>query len=523
MAVRRRQTAPRRRDRAAAASSSSASRTSRPGSPIVLDRQGLGEAERGDLAVVRTGRGRARVERVLGQRRPDRERARGAARRAGRPRRRSSRTTPPEPSARRPRRPARAAHVHDRPRDGEGLRRRALVPPRGRRDPRLGAHRRRLVLRAGRARRSTAAPPSARFSTYVPGLVAPMLPHELADDLLQPAPAPGPAHASRSRSPPERRAALLPLGDPQRRAAHLRPGGAILRRERAEPEIAEELELARAARAELRRRRFARGALRIETPEIELRVRRPRRRRAGLVGERAARAHARRGADDPRQRGASPSSSPAAGARRSTACTSGPTRSRSRCSSPSSPTSTCRRRPCPSTLTPADGGRARRRDRASASPSTSTQSGRGREAFPVARPARAQAGALRPARTSATPGSRAPRTATSPRRSAATPTSSSTARSCASSASPTTRRRTTSASSPSTARRASARRRRSSTSPTTICLAWLLEARAVRARLGGAVGGRDHRRDRLGPLRPLRRRVRGRSCPRAGCPATTSS
>src|SRR6266487_5903024 len=38
-----------------------------PGVPLVLDRKGLGDAGPGDLAVVRTGRGRARLERVLGK------------------------------------------------------------------------------------------------------------------------------------------------------------------------------------------------------------------------------------------------------------------------------------------------------------------------------------------------------------------------------------------------------------------------------------------------------------------------
>src|SRR4029453_247292 len=37
-----------------------------PGTPIVLDRMSLHGAERGDLAVVSSGRGRAKVERVLG-------------------------------------------------------------------------------------------------------------------------------------------------------------------------------------------------------------------------------------------------------------------------------------------------------------------------------------------------------------------------------------------------------------------------------------------------------------------------
>ncbi len=42
-----------------------------------------------------------------------------------------------------------------------------------------------------------------------------------------------------------------------------------------------------------------------------------------------------------------------------------------------------------------------------------------------------------------------------------------------------------------------------------ICLAWLLEDVLLERGLGGAVGGRDHGRDRLRPLRPLRRRLRG--------------
>ena len=37
-----------------------------PGVPIVIDRHGIGDAGPGDLAVVRTGRGRARIECVLG-------------------------------------------------------------------------------------------------------------------------------------------------------------------------------------------------------------------------------------------------------------------------------------------------------------------------------------------------------------------------------------------------------------------------------------------------------------------------
>ncbi len=57
-----------------------------PGVPIVIDRHGLGAADAGDLAVVRTGRGRARRAgaRPGG---PHRGRARGASRAGGRDRR----------------------------------------------------------------------------------------------------------------------------------------------------------------------------------------------------------------------------------------------------------------------------------------------------------------------------------------------------------------------------------------------------------------------------------------------------
>ena len=37
-----------------------------PGTPVVVDRKGLGDARPGDLVSVTTGRGRARVERVIG-------------------------------------------------------------------------------------------------------------------------------------------------------------------------------------------------------------------------------------------------------------------------------------------------------------------------------------------------------------------------------------------------------------------------------------------------------------------------
>ena len=178
----------------------------------------------------------------------------------------------------------------------------------------------------------------------------------------------------------------------------------------------------------------------------------------------------------------------AGAATRSTASTSGPTRRRSSCCSRSSPTSTCRRRPRPSG--------SRRSQAAVLAGEISKRVAAVRRAVrarargvPVARPARAQAGAVRPARISATPGSRAPRTATSPRRSGATRTSSSTARllrELGLVGRPRARR--PAPSSPSTPRSASERRRKLEYLADDICLAWLLERRALRAAAGTSAG-----------------------------------
>jgi ribonuclease R len=105
------------------------------------------------------------------------------------------------------------------------------------------------------------------LSTYVPGMVAPMLPHEIADDLC-------------SLRPGQDRLTVTvevaPGGETNfyrsviRSAARLTYGQAeaiLAGRERAEPAVAEALGLAQEVSAELRRRRFARGALRIESPD----------------------------------------------------------------------------------------------------------------------------------------------------------------------------------------------------------------------------------------------------------------
>ena len=101
------------------------------------------------------------------------------------------------------------------------------------------------------------------FSTYVSGLVAPMLPPELSNDACSLRP-----HVDRLCVTVE----LPPSGQPLfyrsviRSDARLTYGQA---QRRDVPEaVAAELELAAAYSADLRRRRFARGALRIDRPEL---------------------------------------------------------------------------------------------------------------------------------------------------------------------------------------------------------------------------------------------------------------
>ena len=101
------------------------------------------------------------------------------------------------------------------------------------------------------------------FSTYVPGLVAPMLPPELSNDLCS------------LKQDVDRLCVTVempPNGEPTfyrsiiRSKARLTYGEA--ERRQAEPAVVAALELTDRLTAEMRDRRFARGALRIESPEI---------------------------------------------------------------------------------------------------------------------------------------------------------------------------------------------------------------------------------------------------------------
>ena len=101
------------------------------------------------------------------------------------------------------------------------------------------------------------------FTTYVPGLAAPMLPPELADDRCSLRP-----HEDRLTVTVE----LVPDGEPRiyrsviRSAARLTYAQA--ERREAEAAVAAALEQIDKLTAAIRERRFARGALRIESPEI---------------------------------------------------------------------------------------------------------------------------------------------------------------------------------------------------------------------------------------------------------------
>jgi ribonuclease R len=235
-----------------------------PGVPLVLETKGIGDLEQGDLAVVRTGRGRARVERALGSARRI-ENVLEALLVEQDARVEFEPHDPPEPSF--------EGRV-----DLRDLRTYTVDPETAKDfDDALSFRREDGGIRAwvhiadvswfvpagvpldyGAAERA--------FSTYVPGLVAPMLPPELADDLCSLRP-----HVERLAVTVE----LPPAGEPSfyrsviRSDARLTYGQA--ERREAPPEIVEQLALNDELATELRRRRFERGALQVSTPEVVFR------------------------------------------------------------------------------------------------------------------------------------------------------------------------------------------------------------------------------------------------------------
>ncbi len=231
--------------------------------PIVVDRKGAGDAKPGDLVVVFGRRGRARIQRVFGSAKRienvlEALLVETGARVAFEPH------EPPEPSF--------EGRVDLR---GELA---FTIDPETAKD-----YDDALTLKPDRAyvhiadvsHFVPAGTPLDRgaseraFSTYVPGLVAPMLPPELSEDLCSLRP-----NLDRLCVTVE-----MPLdgGEPSfyqsviRSRARLTYGQVeriLAGRERADDDLAAALGLAERVTNELRERRFARGALRVESPEI---------------------------------------------------------------------------------------------------------------------------------------------------------------------------------------------------------------------------------------------------------------
>jgi ribonuclease R len=236
-----------------------------PGVPLQLDVKGHGEVAPGDLAVVRTGRGRARLEEVIGPadhvenvleallvergtRKPFERQELPEIETANRVDLRDLLTYTVDPDT--------AKDFDDAlsfRREGDGIRAWVHIAdvsyfvPAG------------SPLDQGAAQRA--------LSTYVPGKVAPMLPHALADD------------ACSLRPNQDRLCVTVELppggGEPEfyrsviRSDARLTYGEA--QRREAAPEILEALALNDELATVLRERRFARGALQVQTPEVAFR------------------------------------------------------------------------------------------------------------------------------------------------------------------------------------------------------------------------------------------------------------
>ena len=238
-----------------------------PGTPVLLDRKGLGDAGPGDLAVVRKGRGRARIERVLGPASSIGVVLEGLLIEEGELRGFEPYDPPAiDPEGRVDLRDELTFTIDpDTAKDFDD----ALTI----REDRAFVHIADVswFVQAGSPLDRGAA--ERAFSVYVPGLVSPMLPPELSEELC-------------SLRPDTDRLCVtvevplengLPAGEPSfyrsviRSRARLTYGQAqaILRgTERADGELTEALHRAERLAQALRDRRFARGALRVESPEV---------------------------------------------------------------------------------------------------------------------------------------------------------------------------------------------------------------------------------------------------------------
>jgi ribonuclease R len=241
------------------------------GTPVVVDRKGAGDAAVGDLVVLRLGRGRARLERVLG--RPDDIEAVLEALLWQEGTRRPHPPLPPEPTAEEPERldlrdllaftiDPEGAKDHDDAlsfrAEGDGIRAWVHIAD-------VSAY-----VPAGSPLDRDAA--ERAFSVYVPGRVAPMLPEELSGDLCSLRP-----HADRrcvtveilfdgSLAPGEAQIYRSTIRS-RERLTYAHAEAILAGRESAGEELTAALALAERAATALRKRRYGRGALRIETGE----------------------------------------------------------------------------------------------------------------------------------------------------------------------------------------------------------------------------------------------------------------
>jgi ribonuclease R len=231
--------------------------------PLVIDKKGSGEARPGDLAVVRPGRGRAKLERVLGSAKAIENVLEGLLVEAG------------ERAGFEPfdeREPSLEGRVDLRdeltftidPETAKDFDDALTLL-----DDRVFVHIADVswFVQAGTPLDRGAG--QRAFSVYVPGLVSPMLPPELSDDLCSLRP-----NVDRLCVTVE---VELGSGEPRfyrsvirsdARLTYAQAEAILAGREHAEPELVEALRRAERVTTELREQRFARGALRIESGDL---------------------------------------------------------------------------------------------------------------------------------------------------------------------------------------------------------------------------------------------------------------
>jgi ribonuclease R len=244
------------------------------GVPVVIDRKGAGEASVGDLVVVKPGRGRARLERVLGPAGRIEAVLEGLLWHEGV--RGQHPPLPPPPRGDEPDR-VDLRHLYA-----------FTIDPEGAKDfddaltfqSEKGGGVRAWVHIADVSAYVPAGSPLDRDaatrgnSVYVPGRVAPMLPHELSDDLCSLRPHEDrrcvtveiPFDAALEPAEPRFYRSLIRSRE---RLTYGHAQAVLAGDKRAVDELAEALQLAERVSRSLRNRRFARGALRVEGREVE--------------------------------------------------------------------------------------------------------------------------------------------------------------------------------------------------------------------------------------------------------------